>query len=53
MYISRSCPRDRIWGVGMGKDRDLWRGQNKLGFILMETCIKYKNELSDWLVDKN
>ncbi len=38
--LAEAAPRDRIWGVGVGKDkardRSMWRGQNKLGFVLME-----------------
>ena len=40
--IVEASPRDRIWGIGMGKSNEnaenphLWRGQNLLGFALME-----------------
>ena len=40
--IVEASPRDRIWGIGMGKNNpsalypDQWRGQNLLGFCLME-----------------
>jgi ribA/ribD-fused uncharacterized protein len=40
--LVEASPRDRIWGIGMGaKNADaeapeLWRGQNLLGFALME-----------------
>lgn len=40
--IVEASPRDRIWGIGMGesnpaaRDPTLWRGQNLLGFALME-----------------
>ena len=40
--LVEASPRDRIWGIGMGKD-DLgadqpskWKGQNLLGFALMQ-----------------
>ena len=40
--LVEASPRDRIWGIGMGKSNEkamnplLWRGQNLLGFALME-----------------
>ncbi|MDH6308922.1 ribA/ribD-fused uncharacterized protein [Dysgonomonas sp. PFB1-18] len=40
--IVEASPRDRIWGIGMGKSNEnaerpqLWRGKNLLGFALME-----------------
>lgn len=40
--LAEGAPRDRIWGIGMGKsnplaqDPALWRGRNLLGFALME-----------------
>lgn len=40
--IVEASPRDRIWGIGMGQANEkaqnpnLWRGQNLLGFALME-----------------
>lgn len=39
--IAEAAPRDRIWGIGMGKnnpdrlDVSKWRGQNRLGEALM------------------
>ena len=41
--LVEASPRDRIWGVGMGKNNPYvenpvkWRGLNLLGFVLMET----------------
>ncbi|NOQ70937.1 MAG: DUF1768 domain-containing protein [Crocinitomix sp.] len=46
--IVEASPRDRIWGIGMGKDNEkaqnplMWRGQNLLGFALMEVRDKLK-----------
>ena len=40
--LVEASPRDRIWGIGMSKNHEnaytpsLWRGQNLLGFCLME-----------------
>lgn len=40
--LVEAAPRDRIWGIGLGQNNELaqnparWRGENKLGFALME-----------------
>lgn len=40
--IAECAPRDRLWGIGLGMnnsradDPSQWRGQNKLGQVLME-----------------
>lgn len=47
--LVEASPRDRIWGVGMGRSNPLierpseWRGQNLLGFALMQA----RAELAD------
>ena len=48
--IVEASPRDRIWGIGMGKDNPAasfpsrWRGKNYLGFCLMEVRDKLMKE---------
>ncbi|MEW7278858.1 NADAR family protein [Aquimarina sp. 2201CG1-2-11] len=46
--LVEASPRDRIWGIGMSQDNEkaqnpnLWRGQNLLGFVLMEVRDELK-----------
>ncbi len=46
--IVEASPRDRIWGIGMSQNNEkaqnpnLWRGQNLLGFALMEVRDELK-----------
>lgn len=41
--LAETSPYDRIWGIGLGQDsldwtdQKLWKGQNLLGFALMDT----------------
>lgn len=46
--LVEAAPRDRIWGIGMGRnnpaarDPNAWRGQNLLGFALMEARTRLR-----------
>lgn len=46
--LVEASPRDRIWGIGMGANHENaqhpknWRGQNLLGFALMEARIQLR-----------
>ncbi|HEX9512179.1 MAG TPA: NADAR family protein [Puia sp.] len=48
--LVEASPRDRIWGIGMpgenpaARDPALWRGENLLGFALMEVRDKFKGK---------
>lgn len=50
--IVEASPRDRIWGIGMGKNHPdagnpmKWRGKNLLGFALTETRDELIKEMS-------
>lgn len=47
--IVEASPRDKIWGIGMGKSNpdasnpQKWKGPNLLGFALMETRDRLRN----------
>lgn len=49
--IVEASPLDRIWGIGMGADHEhtenptLWRGQNLLGYALMEVRDQLKQSI--------
>jgi ribA/ribD-fused uncharacterized protein len=46
--LVEASPYDRIWGIGLGrdaegaKDPELWRGDNLLGFALMDVRARLK-----------
>lgn len=50
--IVEASPRNCIWGIGLGKDNPavvaptLWRGQNLLGFALMEVRTQLLNNIT-------
>lgn len=47
--LVEAAPRDVIWGIGMGQDNpkaldpSTWRGQNLLGFALVDARWALKN----------
>eukprot|EP00057_Strongylocentrotus_purpuratus_P033929 XP_793312.1 PREDICTED: riboflavin biosynthesis protein PYRR, chloroplastic [Strongylocentrotus purpuratus] len=51
--LVEASPRDKIWGIGMGKDnphaknKSKWRGQNLLGYILTEVREELEKEDQD------
>jgi hypothetical protein len=46
--IAKASPRDTIWGIGLGaanpaaRDPRRWRGENLLGFALMEVRARLR-----------
>jgi ribA/ribD-fused uncharacterized protein len=51
--LVEASPRDRIWGIGMGKSNPdaecppKWRGKNKLGFVLTEVRDELLSQLAE------
>ncbi len=47
--LVEAAPRDQIWGIGLGADNPKaqaprqWRGQNLLGFALMDVRAKLRS----------
>ncbi len=50
--LVEAAPRDRIWGIGLGRDNPLvhephrWRGRNLLGFALVHAREVLRGELA-------
>ncbi len=50
--LVEASPFDRIWGIGMGPNNpaalrpSAWRGQNLLGFALMEVRERLRHEIA-------
>jgi len=50
--LAETAPRDRIWGIGMGKsnpdiqDITKWKGQNILGYALMAVRDRLRADIS-------
>ncbi len=49
--LVEAAPRDQIWGIGLGQDNpkardpNQWRGQNLLGFVLMDVREKLRESV--------
>lgn len=50
--LVEASPRDRIWGIGMGRNNqhaevpEKWRGKNLLGFALMEVRYRLQGSMT-------
>ncbi len=56
LVLVEAGPGDCIWGIGLGQDNskaqnpETWRGQNLLGFALMDVrSTLFNQQISDWV----